>query len=239
MEPLGECTIDQGPPEPQDLQVVYLRVPHKKQHWFYPPKGKWTIKSYPHQTRTITEPKDSWPKWIWHDCGEGYVCLESGRYPNYYLFVNYLFGSRYGCVRHYWTPQTSPKLKIVSKTQTPDGLLMEFAYKSGGKYQNSGIEAYVYIPPRCEGYKRLGEYNNPGPGNFSFSYTYTTGVARTESRSTTKSFSVGALLEIRKSIVGAGLLGFFSKSWTYEQSASSMELETHQISSFVPPGTKL
>ncbi|KAK4322016.1 hypothetical protein Pmani_007218 [Petrolisthes manimaculis] len=241
IKPLGECTIDQGP-EPQDLQDVYLRVPDKDEDWYYPPKSRWIIKSHPHPTRTITETDDLWPKWIWHDCGDGYVCLESARFPDYYLYVNYRSGGQFGCVRHYRNPQSSPKLKIISQNKTSDGFLTEFAYKDGEGYQNYGIKAIVHIPPRCEGYKRLAVYNNPGPGNFSFRYTINTGMTKTATTSITTSYSlsfnIDTMINVKKFIIGASLGGSFSQSWTYEQSASSMELEAHQIFSSVPPGKK-
>lgn len=193
------------------------------------------IKSYEHPTRTITETEDLWPRWIWHHCGDGYVCLESSRYPHWYLNVNYGHWSVYGCVVYTLTPHNDAKLKVNVVRNTSSGLLVELASWQSGV---DGLSTYLYIPPRCEGYRQVAEYYNPGPGNVSFRYSYSTGVTQTDAVSTTKEYSLSSVFEVTRGIVSAALAGSFSQSWAQEQSISSTEMDTHQLITSIQPGKK-
>lgn len=213
-------------------------------------EGRYAIKSHKHPTRTITETEDLWPRWIWHDCGDGYVCLESSRYPNWYLNVNYGRRSVYGCVVHTLTPHTDARLKVIVINDTSSGLLVQLASRQSGvaaeDYRDNGLSTYLYIPPRCEGYRQVATYYNPGPGNISFRYSYSTGVTQTEAESTqvsnTITLSLTKVFEVTKAIFSASLMasvsGSFSQSWTHEQSVSSTEMDTHQLTASVQPGRK-
>ncbi|XP_042235197.1 uncharacterized protein LOC121874917 [Homarus americanus] len=237
---LAKCDKDEGPKEPVDGQVVYLGHENGDGYWVYP-RFSGYVWNWEYPTKDITDPEAEWAKWIWHDCGTDLVCLESVKYPNNYLYTHNFVGYSYSS-----SPKTEDwtKLKISQKSYTSRGIHM---FLSDQRWiddgYDQGIYVYVYIPPRCFGYKIADELYNYHNDKAELKYEYSRGLTRSDKKTITvtleSKISVGT--EVTNGIISAALSieNSLTTSWAHETLASETTLQKTTTTVNVQPNTKL
>ena len=169
---------------PKDGQAFYSERKKYSGLWHYSTPDGW-IRRDELPKDELPDAEDNWPMWIWHDCGRsksGYdlVCIESGRYPNYYAY-------------------TSGSNLAISYSANPRGsdwtwthFYVESVYDDGyvflcnvddGVNCDGGFGGYFYVPPTCAGYERVTCCKN-----LDCSFSYESGITKTRGNSITTTF---------------------------------------------------
>jgi len=172
---------------PKDGQAFYLETDKNTGRWHYSTPDQWIQKDYLPKDKLVDAP-DNWPRWILHECGRssGYdlVCIESGRYDDYWAY-----NSGGSLAIAYSSSKRGSDWKWTHwyvKRKDKDGYVFICNYDdSPGDPDdcNSGIGAYMYIPPSCAGWEK-----RTCCSGSSCEYTYTQGITRSSGSSTTISF---------------------------------------------------
>ena len=173
---------------PQDGQAFYMETGKYTGRWHYSTPDQWIQKDYLPKDELI-DADDNWPMWIWHDCGQvdGYdtVCIESGRYPNYWAYISSgvslaisysssKFGSDWTWTHWY-----------VKKVST-DGYVFLCNFRESPhdpENCNYGLSVFIHVPPSCAGWERIQCCKN-----LDCTFSYEQGITRESSRSTTIEF---------------------------------------------------
>ena len=180
---------------PQDGQAFYVERGFNTGNWYYSTPDGWIRRDELPKDKLISA-DDNWPMWIWHDCGRwtvddgntyDFVCIESGRYPDYYAYTT---GSNLAI--SYSASPTSDSdwdwtfWRVNSVDSNGYFFLCNF-HDSPSNNCDGGFGGYAYIPPTCAGFERVTCCTNL---DCSFSYEY--GITKTRGESLTTTFEASA-----------------------------------------------
>ena len=236
------CERDTGPALPGNGQIFYMEYPVGSSRWMYVTRDGW-IRRYPFPRSELVEADDSWPKWRWHDCRNGYVALEPRRegWENYYMNIRPNgWTDAWRSVRpcsDRWT-----QFKVLPRSASnPREVRLQYRRRT-----KHGYTVQIYIPPICEKISTADRACNCGQNEATYTIAHSHGISRTESTEHSETVAGRVMSEIRLGIEAAAELGLsgsgqgelsVSESWKHVFSSTWNRSSTRTLELTVAPGT--